>query len=386
MRRLLVFALVVTACAQQPPPRAPLPAVETAVPPSRPCAALVGEPQGATVVDVLEGSAADGVLMPGDLVVAFQGSEVATATDLQNLVRSRRAEEEVELEVNRNGSLVRLGVRLGGTAEGRPLLGVMIRTAYPEVGLSELPERRLRTPLARLVEAEGILLGLDPVGAELVATDIPPPPEGEWFGVDGVVYRLEGARLVSSRGATLPLPAVPTGLLGADGRAVLVAIPDGDQHRILRVEVPTGSTEEVLRISDGEPLAVLASPDGSRLLLASVGEEGRTPTFSIVAGGERRVLPSTLRAVFGWFDDRRILVQPAGGGLQILDPDGGTVQPVELPSSTSPELEIWGVGDGAHLLVRDDGTLTRLSVDPSEEARDLLVRCRIDRIDLPGSA
>lgn len=88
------------------------------------------------VTDVLEGSAADGRLEPGDVVRAVDGRTIDAAEELHHLVVSRDVGDELVLTVVRDGGEREVSVRLGAIAglEG-PRMGVTIRTAVDVVRL-----------------------------------------------------------------------------------------------------------------------------------------------------------------------------------------------------------------------------------------------------------
>ncbi|GIU92992.1 MAG: hypothetical protein KatS3mg011_1898 [Acidimicrobiia bacterium] len=384
MRRVLwLVSILVVACAQQAPPRGPLPRVAEALPEPGRCAAVTGDPLGASILEVVEGTAADGVLVTGDVVVGFGGRRVASAADLQSAVRESAVGAVVDVEVVRNGRNSTLEVELGENADGGPLLGVLARTAYPEVPLSELSEGGLDGgPLSRLVWVEDVVVALDPVVPRMVRTSLD-PPDGEWYAVDGVVYHLDGPYVRGSDGSAIPVPGEALRLVGSARGRLLVASRDGAEQVVWAVT--RGPTEEVFR-SEEPVLGATGSPDGRALLLALATSGDSRARFEVASGDEVLPLPENLLAVFGWFSDQTVLAQPVGAALAIVDPRSGSSLPVDLPPIEGTQVEIWAVGDGVHFLMADAGRLIRLSVDPTEEARELMVRCRIRRIDLPGSA
>lgn len=69
---------------------------------------------GAFVTDVTPGSGADGAgILPGDVIAAINGNEVATADDVGRQVRSAKAGDEVTIDVVRKGERTTVTATLG---------------------------------------------------------------------------------------------------------------------------------------------------------------------------------------------------------------------------------------------------------------------------------
>lgn len=91
---------------------------------------------GVVVTDVVEGSASDGHLEPGDVVRAVNGRIIEAADELHRLVVSRNVGDDLVLTVVREGSERTVVIRLGEIAglDG-PRLGITIQTAVEVVRL-----------------------------------------------------------------------------------------------------------------------------------------------------------------------------------------------------------------------------------------------------------
>ena len=88
------------------------------------------------VVQVLPGSPASGNLTPGDVVVAVDGEELASAEQLQAISRTGQEGDELTLTVRHAGEQREVTLRLatfGGVTE--PRLGIAIQTAVDEARL-----------------------------------------------------------------------------------------------------------------------------------------------------------------------------------------------------------------------------------------------------------
>lgn len=69
---------------------------------SKDIAKVYGWPQGVSIVDVTEGSAAEAAgILKGDIIVKFDGQRIYLATDLQDILQYYRAGETVEITVMR---------------------------------------------------------------------------------------------------------------------------------------------------------------------------------------------------------------------------------------------------------------------------------------------
>ncbi|CCH71844.1 putative secreted protein [Nostocoides australiense Ben110] len=86
-------------------------------------------PNSYVVASVTKGSGADGVLLAGDVITGVDGEAVASMVDIQRLVRTHKAGEDVTVSVRRDGAAKDLIVRT--TASGDTVvLGVRLRMDY----------------------------------------------------------------------------------------------------------------------------------------------------------------------------------------------------------------------------------------------------------------
>jgi Lon-like protease len=110
------------------------------------------------VVEVVQGSAADGALLPGDVVRAVDGDPVVAAEELQAFARAGQVGDPLLLTVERDGSEHDVRVELGtlpGTDE--PRIGIAIRTAVDVLRFPfevEIEDTRIGGPSA------GLMIGL----------------------------------------------------------------------------------------------------------------------------------------------------------------------------------------------------------------------------------
>ncbi len=405
MRRLGVSVFVTVAVAaaacvgQSPPPRTPLPDVETAVAPPRPCVFVTGPGRGVLVDDVLTGTAADGNIEPGDHIVAIDDDEVGSAGDLRAALSARAVGDPIEVRVVRDGTTIDVPVVLGRGPgdEARPFLGVTIETLYGEVGPDAVPAGDgIDAPFSRLVLMEGRAVAVDPVGgrAVVVHPDPPPPP---WYGVAGRLYRFEDGSVLDDRGETVPFDPgfTPSILLGSAGDLLLVGgSSTEDTPTIVAVRPGSGEVAWVRELDAGRglPVGTIAAPDGTRILLGLSDPSSTGIAFEVVDTRDGTPTPETETLAvfeqgraFGWFDPTTVIGQDGAGALLLLDVSTGDTVEASLPVAPNPGVRIWPVGDGVHVLILNGGTLSVGGLTPGVENRPLIRRCRIDYVDEVGS-
>jgi PDZ domain-containing protein len=118
--------------------------------------------QGATVHATIPGAPAEGVLAPGDTIVAVDDQPIQTAIEAIEAIRRHRIGDEVRLTITRDGE--RRQVTLGTTASpeepGRPAIGAAISTEAFDVQLPfpvEIDTENIGGASAGLMFALGIL-------------------------------------------------------------------------------------------------------------------------------------------------------------------------------------------------------------------------------------
>ncbi len=92
---------------------------------------------GARVLGVIDDGPSAGVLQPSDVIVGVDGGEVAMPDDIGDELDDRAPGDVVEVEVERKGSdepeSVRIVLGESPTSAGRPVLGVEVEPANPQV-------------------------------------------------------------------------------------------------------------------------------------------------------------------------------------------------------------------------------------------------------------
>jgi PDZ domain-containing protein len=139
---------------------------------SKPVAAVVGlraagydveiTGQGARIESVLSGWPADGILQPGDIIVAADGQPALTSTALVERIRRHDVGDSVTLTIQRDGQQqdVVIGTRNSPSEPGRPVVGVTISTYLFDVRLPfavDIESDNVGGPSAGFMFALGIL-------------------------------------------------------------------------------------------------------------------------------------------------------------------------------------------------------------------------------------
>jgi PDZ domain-containing protein len=86
-------------------------------------------PQFVSIGDLPKGSLSAGVLRAGDVIVSIDGKPVTTPDAVRAAVRAHKPGENVLITVRRNGKVMALTVRTGGS-RGHTVVGVFLRTGF----------------------------------------------------------------------------------------------------------------------------------------------------------------------------------------------------------------------------------------------------------------
>lgn len=157
--------------------------------------------QGARVEQVRKGAAADGILLPGDIIAALEDEPVSTASQFAQAVRGRHPGDTLRLTVLRAGAREDLTVTVGAAPDdsGRAFLGVSIST-YVNTGAlpvsAQVRTSELGGPSAGLMFALAIYNALAPediTHGQSIAGTGALTIEGRVTGVGGVEQKVHGA-------------------------------------------------------------------------------------------------------------------------------------------------------------------------------------------------
>jgi hypothetical protein len=414
VRRILSISLVLVlvACGQAPPPRDTLPEAEIVVPEPQTCVVLIGESLGVAIEDVIADTAADGVLLSGDVLVSVDGEEVTSAMVLREILATRAVGDSVSIVVRRDGDEMSKEVVLGANpdAPDRPMLGVLVTTAFERIPPTELEtetDRGFASDFARATSIAGQMYAFDPIAGSWKSLDFATPAQ-TWAVIGDRILTLENPNTADSalvdhvNGEELLFEVA-----GWNGSQILGTLDDGVVTAVTRpVEGEADLVQVAVMLVDfigrtavwiwpaspelGLPVASFPSPDKSRLLI--VGQDQETSEFRhtvLLATGQVQVeaLTSPAGAIaLGWYDDETILVGSDLGGLALVDIGSDESTVVELPAAIATIRRAWPVGDGIHLLAETGASLVRFERDGGEEIRTLADNCQLELLGDPGFA
>lgn len=429
MRRLLplavAVALLATGCAaQEPPARSGLPEVPDELVPdffigtnafdiladAEGCAVLAGD--GVRVLEVIDGSPADGVLIPTDVIVEVDGIPTTTAESLSRVMRSRAPGDVVTIGLERDDGLEAIDIQLAQLGDDPTVgqMGVMIESRLAAHPLEEVPRNFVDSSLARPVILDGELVVYDPLGAAWQRTGIP-LPGARITAFDGDVYLVVPEQIPAVVRVGDAEVAVLEGVdwqllwpIGSVGELLLVAAnrttQAGDTTAVLAVDFDAREvvwTWEPGPDADGNltvPDAAYASPSGD---MAVVSVLSRSTGGEVVArqalldaeghelagwGSESRAFIPDGVIVGGWYDDDHV-VYAAGTASAIVArtfaPDSGED---ELLSTLEAErvTSLWAVGDGRHVLVGSDLEITLVDAESAVRRRPVFTGCEFGAI------
>jgi hypothetical protein len=409
----LVSLLLIAACAgQEPPPRSPLPNAAEVVPLPETCTFQIGEGQGVNIDDVIAESGADGVLAVGDLLVAVNGEGIANADQLREALGRQQVGDTVSVDVIREGEEVSTEILLGPNpdAPDRPMLGVMIVTAFERIEPEDVGTDVLVGDLARAVGIGPSVYVLDPVSGSWAALEEDAPDEA-WAAGGEAILTLENAatpesalvdvvsgdRLVFDLGDWWAVNIL--GSLGSDTVLSVARQIPGDEElvelAIVVVDFHRRAVEWIWQLDQaiGLPVASFPSPDGARLLIAGQDQEDETLRYTVLSAADGIPMVSTdalaaadATVALGWFDEESFLVSTATGSLVLIDAASGIGTEATLPAAIGQPSRLTTVGDGVHLLAESGNSLIKLDLNGASEIRTLADHCQIGVIGNLGWA
>ena len=190
-------------------------------------ARLTGD--GALVVQVIQGSPADGVLAPGDVVTAVNGAPIRTDEALRRAVRRAGAGDPLALRVQRADQTLELTLT-PLLAEGRALIGVRPQTASP------------RAVLPFDVTVRSGQIGGPSAGLMIALTTF-----DEVSDADLAAGRLvAGTGSLDAGGNVGPIGGIRLKVLAAERAGADVFVSPHAQAEVARASVPAGAAMTVL--------------------------------------------------------------------------------------------------------------------------------------------
>ena len=198
------------------------------------------------VVETVKGTPAYGVLQPGDLITAVDGTPADCQHQIVSMIRDRKPGADVTLTIDRKGvtKIITLATKDVG---GEPVVGVELGSAtykFPfkvKINLSDIGG-----PSAGLMFALGIIDKLTPdnlTGGRFIAGTGEIEPTGQIEPIGGIQQKMAGAR---AAGATIFLTPA------ANCSNTTGAVPAG--LRLVKVSTLAGAVRALEAIKNGQPV------------------------------------------------------------------------------------------------------------------------------------
>lgn len=394
--------LIAVACAEAPPERDALPAVEDVLDPPQQCSFLVGEPQGVLVQEVTPDSAADGLLISGDVIVAFDDQPTPDSSALLAALGEKEAGEMVEIEVMRGDEETEQTITLGEEG-GEPRIGVSIRTQYQTIEAAGIDTEVTPGPMVRPIAIGGTIYLFDPLTRAWEQTDIEVPDELNWVSAGSGIYGIEEETITElASGEVVSHDGFegwePIRIIGSAGDHLILVVtqevPD-DPERVAvgvsRFDPVSAQTIWAEPVVDGFgiPITAHGSPEGNQIVLVGVDEDGSEITGIDVWSGDglARNMEGLveLGTPVGWMDDETVLFRTETETGSLLTVPGGDVEEITLEAAVAG-LPLFPVGDGATVLAIDERTLVLEDVTLTGDFQVLAENCSVTRVGDPGWA
>ena len=184
-----------------------------------------------SAIDV--GAPADGVLKPGDVIVAANGKDVTSPEDLSKVMATVSPGEKVTLQIERGGAeqTVEVGTKASDDSPPRALMGILIEPKLELPVKISIDTGQIGGPSAGLAFALDIIDELGPTdidhGERVVATgelDL----EGNVHEIGGIKQKTIGARDADADVFLVPDANAAAARKYADGLRI-VAVSDLDE-------------------------------------------------------------------------------------------------------------------------------------------------------------
>lgn len=397
---MLLTSVATLACAATPPERGSLPDVGEALDPPAQCGFLVGEPQGVLVQEVSPDSAADGLLIAGDVIVAFDDEPTPDSESLLAALREKDVGDVVELSVRRGDEETHQTLTLGD-ASGEPRIGVMIRTQYHAVEAADVETEVQPGPLTRPISIAGLIYLFDAGSNVWERTDVEVAEEVNWVSTTAGLFAIQD-EVITDLVTDEEVPHdgfqgwEPIRVIGSAGEDLLLVVtqevPDEPERVAVGVSRFNPFTSETLWAQPvvdgfGIPISAWGSPDGEAIAVAGVNEGGSEITGIDVWDGDgvpagmEDLVP--LGTPVGWMDADSVLFRTDVAVASLLTVPGGNVEEIAL-EPTIGGLPLFPVGDGSGVLALDDQSLVLDDLTVTGDLKVLAENCSFERVGEPG--
>ena len=401
---MAVLAILTFACAPTPPERSALPEVDEVLDPPAQCGFLVGDPQGVLVQEVVPASAAEGILLAGDVIVSFDDRPTPDSDALLTALSDRSAGDVVELGFLRDEKETRGTLTLGANpddSDGDPRIGVMIRTQYQAVPASEATAELTPGPLTRPISIAGTIYLFDPGANSWEKTSLGVSDETNWVATTSGLYAIEGGVVtdltndeeIRHDGFEGWDPVRLIGSIGPDLMLVVTQDLDDGTGRVAvgisRFDPGSGATSWVEPVADGFgiPVFAMGSPDTASMVVVGVAAGGSDITGVEVwdAGGSASDLSDlvALGTPVGWMDEERVLFRTDVELATVLEVASGSTEQIVLESAVGG-IPLFPVGDSRSVLAVDGQALLLEDLTVTGDLRVLAENCTFGRVGEPG--
>lgn len=200
-------------------------------------------PMRVTVVDVVEGAPADGVLRAGDVIVAVDGVKVTDSSQLQQAIAGQPAGTRLTIDYLRDGEAGSTELVTAAAQDGTPRIGVQITQEIDAPFELEIRLEDIGGPSAGLMFALGIVDKLEPddlTGGRVIAGTGSIDEEGNVGAIGGIPQKLVGARRAGASVFLVPAANCAEALANAQPDLTLV-----------RVETLAGAVAELEALRQG---------------------------------------------------------------------------------------------------------------------------------------
>ncbi|HSQ37505.1 MAG TPA: PDZ domain-containing protein [Acidimicrobiia bacterium] len=188
--------------------------------------------EGVSVVEVAEGTPAEGVLQVGDVITHIEGRVVATADDAGTVIRTFQIGDTVNLSGTRAGEPLSVDITLIAhpDLEGAPMVGVALTTVNLDLDLPidlEIDSRNIGGPSAGMMYAITVLDLLTPedlVKGHRIAGTGTIHSDETVGAIGGVRQKVFAARSVGAEYIIVPADNYPDALTAAGDGIEIVAV------------------------------------------------------------------------------------------------------------------------------------------------------------------
>jgi Lon-like protease len=187
----------------------------------------LGYPSVVTVARVVDGTPAAGRLEAGDVIVSVDGTEVAEAGALQELIRAQPAGTTLTVEYRRDDEPGTAEITTEAGEDGTPRIGVEVAHEVDAPFELHIALERIGGPSAGLMFALGIIDKLEPedlTGGEIIAGTGTIDSAGNVGAIGGIPQKLVAAREIDATAFFVPSSNCAEALANAQPGLTMVRV------------------------------------------------------------------------------------------------------------------------------------------------------------------